>query len=46
VHTNGTAAAPTLPTTQKRKEKEKEKEKLADGWTKNHQPLLIPCPFL
>jgi hypothetical protein len=29
-----------------KKGKEKEKEKLADGWTKNHQPLLIPRPFL
>ncbi len=27
------------------KKKRKEKEKLADEWTKNHQPLLIPCPF-
>jgi len=45
VLTNGTAAERTLPDDPKKKRKEKEKEKLADGWTKTHQPLLIPYPF-
>jgi hypothetical protein len=46
VHTNGTAAARTLPTTQKRKEKKRQKKNWRmDGWTKNNQPLLIPYPF-